>query len=48
MDHDIPGTFNRAPEAWIAVIWSQKTCKIGAGVQRLVEKKTDWGFSRRG
>jgi hypothetical protein len=40
-NHDISDTFNRAPEAYMAVLWSRKTCRIRAGVQRLVDKKTD-------
>ncbi len=41
MNHDISDTFNRAPEAQMAVLWSQKTCRIRAGVQRFVDKKID-------
>jgi hypothetical protein len=32
----------------LAVLWSQKTFRIRAGVQRLVDKKTDRDFSRWG
>ncbi len=39
MNHDIFDTINRAPEAKMAVLRSRKTCRIRAGVQRLVDKK---------
>jgi hypothetical protein len=40
-DREILDALNRAPEAWIVILWSRKTRRIRVGVQGLVDKETD-------
>jgi hypothetical protein len=41
VNYYISDTFSPAPEAHVVVQWSWETCRLRAGVQRPVDKKTD-------